>query len=74
MATSTPVRLGPIGTGWRSEFVARLARQVPAASERNPLAEAGADHPISLAVGGSIAGGQPVTMSVEGRSTGAVAR
>ena len=29
MATSAPVRFGLIGTGWRSEFFARLARQAP---------------------------------------------
>jgi predicted dehydrogenase len=31
VATSNPVRFGLIGTGWRSEFFARLARQAPAA-------------------------------------------
>ena len=29
MATSTPLRFGLIGTGWRSRFFARLARQAP---------------------------------------------
>jgi predicted dehydrogenase len=29
VATSAPVRFGLIGTGWRSEFFARLARQAP---------------------------------------------
>jgi predicted dehydrogenase len=31
VATSAPVRFGLIGTGWRSEFFARLARQAPEA-------------------------------------------
>ena len=31
MATSAPARFGLIGTGWRSEFFARLARQAPEA-------------------------------------------
>lgn len=33
MATSAPVRFGLIGTGWRSDFFARLARQAPDAFE-----------------------------------------
>jgi len=33
MPSSAPVRFGLIGTGWRSEFFARLARQAPGAFE-----------------------------------------
>ena len=33
MASSAPVRFGLIGTGWRSDFFARLARQAPEAFE-----------------------------------------